>query len=68
MVGQSLRQPYSPHGVWKIIQFVTADRAAKEQPNTFGTQIAALRADVVIDMICFTEESPRQLVETLLDK
>src|SRR6185295_15837741 len=31
----------------------------------FGARIAALGADAVIDMICFTPESARQLVEAL---
>jgi nucleoside-diphosphate-sugar epimerase len=41
------------------------DRAAAEAEGSFGGRIAALEADVVIDMICFTLESAQHLVEAL---
>lgn len=59
------RDPYRPHAAWRSVQQVTVDRAAAEQAGTFGSQVAALQPDVVIDLICFTLESARQIVEGL---
>jgi nucleoside-diphosphate-sugar epimerase len=44
---------------------VAVDRDAEDAAGTFGARIAALGADAVIDMICFTPESARQLVDAL---
>jgi nucleoside-diphosphate-sugar epimerase len=41
------------------------DRDAEDAAGTFGERIAALEADAVIDMVCFTPESARQLVDGL---
>ena len=40
---------------------VTADREAEDAEGTFGGRIAALRPEAVIDLICFTAASARQL-------
>ena len=42
-----------------------ADRAAEDAAGTFGARVRDLRPDVVIDMICFTLDSARQLVTAL---
>jgi nucleoside-diphosphate-sugar epimerase len=44
---------------------LTIDRSADETAGTFGDRIAALRADVVIDLICFTLESAQHLARAL---
>jgi nucleoside-diphosphate-sugar epimerase len=44
---------------------VVADRDVLEAEGTFGERIAALEPDAVIDLICFTEQSARGLVEAL---
>ncbi len=59
------RGPYRPHPAWKDVQNVRVDRKEEEKAGTFGKLIAGLKPDIVIDMICFTEESARQLVEAL---
>jgi nucleoside-diphosphate-sugar epimerase len=41
------------------------DREAEEAAGTFGKRVAALKADVVVDMICFTPDSAAALVEAL---
>ena len=64
-VSRQQREPYQPHGAWQSIRQVQIDRTSAEAQGDFGSQIAALEADVVIDMICFTPESARQLVEAL---
>ena len=64
-VSRQARQPYQPHGAWRAVEQVTIDRIAAETDGSFGAQIAALQPDVVIDMICFTLDSARALVEAL---
>jgi nucleoside-diphosphate-sugar epimerase len=61
-------EPYRRHGAWHRVETVVADRDAEEAAGTFGERVAALAPDVVIDMICFTEESARQLVEAVRGK
>src|SRR5271169_4219970 len=64
-VSRSRREPYAQHGAWKFVTRLQLDRAEQEDRGTFGESIRALRADVVIDLICFTPESALQLVESL---
>jgi nucleoside-diphosphate-sugar epimerase len=64
-VARGQREPYLPHAAWKSVQQVTANREAEDAAGTFGQRILALKPDVVIDLICFTENSARQLVEAL---
>lgn len=64
-VSRGRHAAYSPHGAWKWVETATLDREAEEGAGTFGASIAALEADIVVDMICFTLSSARQLVEAL---
>jgi nucleoside-diphosphate-sugar epimerase len=64
-VSRQRRAPYQAHAAWGSVQRVQIDRVAAEQAGSFGRQIRELAADVVIDMICFTADSARQLVEAL---
>ncbi len=64
-VSRGRREPYQPHAAWAQVQTVTLDREAEEHAGTFGSRIVALHPDVVIDMICFTLDSARHLVEAL---
>ncbi len=64
-VSRSKRAPYRNHGAWKSVTNIDLDRSAEEQSGRFGKQIRDLRPDVVVDLICFTIESARHLVETL---
>ncbi|MEZ4668010.1 MAG: NAD(P)-dependent oxidoreductase [Anaerolineae bacterium] len=64
--GQS--QPYLPHAAWGAVKQVTLDREAEDRAGTFGQRIVELRPDVVIDLICFSEDSARQIVEALRGK
>jgi nucleoside-diphosphate-sugar epimerase len=65
VITRGQRKPYSPHGAWNSVRLILLDRAAEEQAGTFGSKIRALQPDAVIDMICFTEESARHLVDAL---
>jgi nucleoside-diphosphate-sugar epimerase len=57
--------PYRSHAAWESVTTVVADRDAEDRAGTFGRRIAELEPDVVIDLICFTPDSARQLVEAL---
>lgn len=59
------RQPYLRHAAWKDVREVVADRDAEDAAGTFGARIRDLKPDVVVDMICFTESSARQIVDAL---
>jgi nucleoside-diphosphate-sugar epimerase len=59
------REPYRSAPEWRSVQRVTADRAAEDAAGVFGERIAALGADAVVDMLCFTPESAQQLVDAL---
>jgi len=64
-VSRSQRQPYVPHAAWHEVEQFEMDRSARELDETFGARIAGLKPDAVIDLICYTLESARHLVEAL---
>lgn len=64
-ISRRLNKPYLPHNAWKAVRQIAIDRVAADERNTFGKQIRELSPDVVIDMICFTLESAKKLVEAL---
>ncbi len=64
-VSRGTSQPYRQDDAWAQVKTLQIDRAAAEADGTFGSQVAELDADVVIDMICFTPESAEHLVDAL---
>ncbi|MFG1621387.1 NAD-dependent epimerase/dehydratase family protein [Kribbella sp. NPDC049227] len=62
------RSPYQSEGGWKQVELVQVDRAAEDAAGTFGQRVAGLEPDIVIDLICFTEDSAKQLVEAVHGK
>ncbi len=64
-VSRNQREPYQPHGAWGAVESIEIDRLKAEEAGQFGVKMAELEADVVIDMICFSLTSARQLVEAL---
>jgi nucleoside-diphosphate-sugar epimerase len=64
-VSRGTRGPYQESPLWDAVTTVAADREAEDAAGTFGARVAELRPEVVIDLICFTEASARQLVEAL---
>jgi len=62
---RGLRDPYVPAVEWRAVERVTVDRDAEDADGVFGERVAALGADAVIDMLCFTPESAQQLVDAL---
>src|SRR5215510_11488046 len=67
-VSRGAATPYRPHSAWKSIATVSIDRVAEEKAGRFGTRIADLRPDIVVDMISFDLSGTRQLVDALRGK
>jgi nucleoside-diphosphate-sugar epimerase len=64
-LSRGISEPYLPSPAWQQVTSLTADRDAEDAAGTFGHSIASLRPDAVIDLICFTSDSARQLVDAL---
>ncbi|MGR6913867.1 NAD-dependent epimerase/dehydratase family protein [[Actinomadura] parvosata] len=64
-VSRGKREPYTPHGAWQQVTTVVADRKAEEADGSFGRRIAELDGEVVIDLICFKEDSARAIADAL---
>ena len=64
-ISRGTRRPYHPSPQWDSVTTLAADRDAEDAAGTFGARIAALRPDVVIDLICFTRASAQQLIDGL---
>ncbi|HLY43745.1 MAG TPA: NAD-dependent epimerase/dehydratase family protein [Terracidiphilus sp.] len=67
-VSRGTAKPYRLHPAWKAVEQVVIDRKAEEEKGTFGSRMAALNADIVVDMISFTLEQTQQLIEALRGK
>ncbi len=67
-ISRNLRDPYQPHGAWGQVEMLEIDREEADLQGMFGQQIAELEPDIVIDMICFTLDSAKRLVEGLRGK
>ena len=64
-MSRGLRDPYHPAPEWARVTRVAVDRDAEDAAGTFGSRVAELRPDVVVDLVCFTAASARQLVGAL---
>jgi nucleoside-diphosphate-sugar epimerase len=64
-ISRGTRGPYHDRPQWDTVTRVTADREAEDAAGMFGRRIAALHPEVVIDLICFSAGSARQLLEEL---
>jgi nucleoside-diphosphate-sugar epimerase len=64
-MSRGLRGPYHDSPQWAEVSRITVDRDAEDAAGTFGARIAALRPDVVIDLVCFTAAAAQQLVDAL---
>ncbi|MBA8795294.1 nucleoside-diphosphate-sugar epimerase [Friedmanniella endophytica] len=64
-VSRGRATPYHDDPAWDEVERVVLDRDALEAEGRFGAEIAGLRGDAVIDMICFTADSATQLVKAL---
>ncbi|GGF05025.1 NAD-dependent epimerase/dehydratase family protein [Mycetocola zhadangensis] len=64
-VSRGQRSPYRADDAWQQVTRVELDREAGDADGTFAAAIAELNADIVVDMMCFTEDSARQLAGAL---
>ncbi|WP_433286220.1 NAD-dependent epimerase/dehydratase family protein [Pseudonocardia sp. CA-142604] len=64
-LSRGTREPYHHAPEWSRVERVTVDREAEDAAGTFGSRVAALDPDVVVDLVCFTAGSAVQLVEAL---
>src|SRR6478609_10860563 len=65
VISRGSRRPYRDDPVWRDVEMVVCNREAAEQDGQFGTLIAGLRPDAVVDLTCFTPAQARQLVDAL---
>ena len=68
VVTRGTSSPYADAPEWTQVERITADREQEDRDGTFGRRIADLRADAVVDLVCFTLESATALVEGLRGK
>jgi nucleoside-diphosphate-sugar epimerase len=67
-VSRGARRPYHDSPEWESVEHVILDRTSAERDGSFGGAIAALRGDVVVDLICFELDSAVHLVDALRDR
>lgn len=67
-VSRGMRNPYQPFPEWDSVERVDIDRESAERDGSFGSRIADLRADALIDLICFERDSASHLVDALRDR
>ncbi|BDZ44545.1 NAD-dependent epimerase/dehydratase family protein [Naasia aerilata] len=64
-VSRGRSAPYREHEAWTEVERLIADREAEDADGVFAGRIAALAPDAVVDMVCFTVDSARQLADAL---
>ena len=64
-VSRGTKKPYRVHTAWKSIAYAHLDREAEERAGSFGTSVAKIGAEAVIDLTCYHPSSATQLVEGL---
>jgi len=64
-VSRGSRTAYVDAPEWQHVRRVVADREQEDADGTFGETVLEQNPDVVVDLICFTLDSARALVEAL---
>lgn len=64
-ISRGTHKSYGDAPEWQQVRQVIADRQQEDRDGTFGDKVAALQADVVVDLVCFTFESASLLVNRL---
>jgi len=65
VVSRGSRQPHGVDPTWREVELVACDRVASEKDGRFGSLIASLQPDAVVDLMCFTPAQAEQLVLAL---
>jgi nucleoside-diphosphate-sugar epimerase len=64
-ISRGSRAAYAASPEWREVEQVVADREREDAEGVFGDRVAGLRAEAVVDLVCFTLESAVALVERL---
>ncbi|WP_159707942.1 NAD(P)-dependent oxidoreductase [Arthrobacter sp. 18067] len=64
-ISRGTSSPYVDASEWQQVRQVVADRQQEDREGSFGDRVAALQADVVVDLVCFTLDSATALVNRL---
>ena len=64
-ISRGTRDPYTMFPEWREVERVQMDRLALEKTDGFGCKVAAMRPDVVVDMISLDYHSTIETVEAL---
>ena len=65
VLSRGTAEPYKSNDAWKQVEQIKVDRKAEEAEGKFGARVAALKPDIVVDMITFELDQAKQLVEAL---
>ena len=65
VISRGVRRAYRDDASWLNVQMVACDREAAEQDGTFGTTVADLKPDAVLDLTCFSPAQARELTKAL---
>lgn len=64
-ISRGISKPYLEHPAWESVRKVHLERTSEEQKGTFAQQVLDCDPDVVIDLICFTPDSARNLFKAV---
>jgi nucleoside-diphosphate-sugar epimerase len=64
-ISRGRRSAYADAAEWQDVRQVVADREQEDRNGSFGDRVAGLRADVLVDLVCFTLDSATSLVDRL---
>jgi nucleoside-diphosphate-sugar epimerase len=65
VISRGSRKAYRDEPVWNQVEMATCDRWAAEKDGAFGTFVASLKPDAVVDFTCFDVPAAQQLVGAL---
>lgn len=57
--------PYKMSGIWRWVRPVVMDREEEEQQNTYGKKLAALKPDIVVDLLTYHPENLANIANVL---
>jgi nucleoside-diphosphate-sugar epimerase len=64
-VSRGKAEPYLPHPAWDKVERIALQRDREDPTGDFARGIARLEPEAVIDLICYTPEAARRLVDSL---
>lgn len=62
------RAPYLEHAAWQQVERLSVDRGTEEKSGSFAGTVLSTRPDAVVDLICFTPQSARLMIDSLAGK